>query len=196
MNFYELQEYFKSNELGNVKKENDSYVRVMSSNVLTSADGKQQEPDALPFEKRLDILCAMYLAYKPDFLGLQEVDLLMEPEILERLDSVYAMVPAKMGDYVYHRVDHQQNFTPLFYNKHKFELVDSRFHFFNVKGLWDYQWALYASKKRPGKKYIHMNLHFYYQADERQLPGIEDTHYELMHLRRMYLRCSSAMRGR
>lgn len=186
MNFYELQEYFKSNELGNVKKENDSLVRVMSSNVLTSADGKQQAPDALPFEKRLDILCAMYLAYKPDFLGLQEVDLLMEPEILERLDSVYAMVPAKMGDYVYHRVDHQQNFTPLFYNKHKFELVDSRFHFFNVKGMWDYQWALYASKKRPGKKYIHMNLHFYYQADERQLPGIEDTHYELMHLRRMY----------
>ena len=31
-----------------------------------------------------------------------------------------------------------------------------------------------------------MNLHFFYQADERQLPGIEDVHYELMHLRRMY----------
>ena len=75
MNFYELQEYFKSNRLGNVKKENDSYVRVMSSNVLTSGDGKQQDPNALSYEERIDILCAMYLAYKPDFLGLQEVDM-------------------------------------------------------------------------------------------------------------------------
>ena len=186
MNFYELQEYFKSNALGNVKKEDLSYLRVMSSNVLTAGDGKQKEPDALPMEKRIDILCAMYLAYKPDFLGLQEVDIEMEPEILERLDSAYAMVPAKMGDYVYHRVDYQQNYTPLFYNKHKYELVDTRFHFFDVMGMWGYQWALYKSKKKPGKKYIHMNLHFFYQADERQLPGIEDVHYELMHLRRMY----------
>ena len=186
MNFYELQEYFKSNALGNVKKEDESYLRVMSSNVLTAGDGKQKEPDALPMEKRIDILCAMYLAYKPDFLGLQEVDIEMEPEILERLDSAYAMVPAKMGDYVYHRVDYQQNYTPLFYNKHKYELVDTRFHFFNVMGMWGYQWALYKSKKKPGKKYIHMNLHFFYQADERQLPGVEDVHYELMHLRRMY----------
>ncbi len=186
MNFYELQEYFKSNVLGNVKKEDASYLRVMSSNALASGDGKQQAPDALPMEQRMDILCAMYLAYKPDFLGIQEVDILMEPEILERLDAVYAMVPAKMGDYVYHRVDYQQNFTPLFYNKHKYELVDTRFHFFNVMGMWGYQWALYKSKKKPGKKYIHMNLHFFYQADERQLPGVEDVHYELMHLRRMY----------
>lgn len=186
MNFYELQEYFKSNALGNVKKEDESYLRVMSSNALASGDGKQQAPDALPMEKRIDILCAMYLAYKPDFLGLQEVDIEMEPEILERLDSAYAMVPAKMGDYVYHRVDYQQNYTPLFYNKHKYELVDTRFHFFNVMGMWGYQWALYKSKKKPGKKYIHMNLHFFYQADERQLPGVEDVHYELMHLRRMY----------
>ncbi|MBQ2999801.1 MAG: hypothetical protein IJD64_05005, partial [Clostridia bacterium] len=186
MNFYELQEYFKSNALGNVKKEDESYLRVMSSNALASGDGKQQAPDALPMEKRMDILCAMYLAYKPDFLGIQEVDILMEPEILERLDAAYAMVPAKMGDYVYHRVDYQQNYTPLFYNKHKYELVDTRFHFFNVMGMWGYQWALYKSKKKPGKKYIHMNLHFFYQADERQLPGVEDVHYELMHLRRMY----------
>ncbi len=186
MNFYELQEYFKGDALGNVKKEDESYLRVMSSNALASGDGKQQAPDALPMEKRMDILCAMYLAYKPDFLGIQEVDILMEPEIQERLDAAYAMVPAKMGDYVYHRVDYQQNYTPLFYNKHKYELVDTRFHFFNVMGMWGYQWALYKSKKKPGKKYIHMNLHFYYQADERQLPGVEDVHYELMHLRRMY----------
>lgn len=186
MNFYELQEHFKSDAVGNVKKENDSYVRVMSSNALTSGDSKQQAPDALPMEKRMDILCAMYLAYKPDFLGIQEVDILMEPEILERLDATYAMVPAKMGDYVYHRVDYQQNYTPIFYNKHKFDLIDSRFHFFDVMGMWGYQWALYRSKKRPGKRYIHMNLHFFYQADERQLPGIEDVHYELIHLRRMY----------
>jgi len=186
MNFYELQEYFKGDALGNVKKEDESYLRVMSSNALASGDGKQQAPDALPMEQRMDILCAMYLAYKPDFLGIQEVDILMEPEILERLDAAYAMVPAKMGDYVYHRVDYQQNYTPLFYNKHKYELVDTRFHFFNVMGMWGYQWALYKSKKKPGKKYIHMNLHFFYQADERQLPGVEDVHYELMHLRRMY----------
>ena len=63
MNFYELQEYFKSNELGNVKKENDSYVRVMSSNVLTSADGKQQASDALPYEKRIDYRRGRIYAY-------------------------------------------------------------------------------------------------------------------------------------
>ncbi|MBO5938628.1 MAG: hypothetical protein J6Q82_03920 [Clostridia bacterium] len=186
MNFYELQEYFKSDKLGNVKKENPSYIRVMSSNVLTDADTKSSDPNSISPEERMDILCAMYLAYKPDFLGLQEVSYNLEPEILERLDSLYAIVPAKMGDYVYHRVDYQQNNTPLLYNKHLYELVDTRFHFFNVMGMWGYQWALYKSKKKPGKKYIHMNLHFYYQADERQLPGIEDTHYELVHLRRMY----------
>lgn len=186
MNFGELREHFKKDSLGNVKLQNPSYLRIMSSNVLCAFDGKQNEPDALSYAERMDILCATYLEYKPDFLGVQEVDILLEPELLERLDSVYAMVPAKLGDWVYHRVDYQQNYTPLFYNKHKYDLLESRFHFFDVRGMWGYQWALYASKKRPGKKYIHMNLHFYYQGDERQLPGIMDTHYELIHLRRMY----------
>jgi len=186
MNFYELIEHFKANGMGDVKKADDSYVRVMSSNVLHTSDRRSLDPEAIPYEERMDILCALYLAYQPDFLGVQEVSNLTEPEILQRLDSVYAMPKANMGDYIYHRIDYQQNATPIFYNKHKFELIDTRFHLFNVKGMWSYQWALYASKKRPGKKYIHMNLHFYPEADERQLPGVEDAHYELIHLRRMY----------
>lgn len=186
MNFYELIEHFKKNGMGDVKKADDSYIRVMSSNLLHTSDRRSLDPEAIPYEDRMEILCAFYLAYEPDFLGVQEVSNLTEPELLKRLDSVYAMPKANMGDYIYHRVDYQQNSTPIFYNKHKFELIDTRFHLFNVKGMWSYQWALYADKKRPGKKYIHMNLHFYPEADERQLPGVEDAHYELIHLRRMY----------
>lgn len=186
MNFYELQDHFKKNGMGDVKKADPRYLRIMSSNTLHPADRRAIDPEAIPSEERMEILSACYLAYEPDFLGVQEVDVTTEPVLCKCLDSVYSIVEPKMGDYVYHRTIFQQNATPIFYHKHKYELIDSRFHLLNVKGMWSYQWALYRSKKVPGRKYIHMNLHFYPEADERQLPGVEDAHYELIHLRRMY----------
>ena len=65
-------------------------------------------------------------------------------------------------------------------------MLESRFHPSANGGLWGYHWALYRSKDNPAQRYIHMNLHFFYNNNEDQLPEIRETHHELVHLRRMY----------
>ena len=74
----------------------------------------------------------------------------------------------------------------MLYNKHKYEVLETRFHPFAVGGVWGYHWALYRSKDNPSQRFIHMNLHFFYNSNHEQLPGVDETHRELVHLRRMY----------
>ena len=95
MNFYELQDHFKKNGMGDVKKADPRYLRIMSSNTLHPADRRAIDPEAIPSEERMEILSACYLAYEPDFLGVQEVDVTTEPVLCKCLDSVYSIVEPK-----------------------------------------------------------------------------------------------------
>lgn len=171
-----------------VKKADESYVRVMTSNVLFS-HAENSANFELSFQERTDILAGMYLYYQPDFIGLQEVTDEMQKAFEERFSDVYAFVYSptgeklKRGEWVAHR-----NYTPLVYNKTKFDLIAHRFHVFHEQSCWSYQWAMYADKQDPDKQYIHMNLHYFYNCNEEQLPGIREVHEELVHLRRHFPR--------
>ena len=166
-------------------------IRVMTSNALHTGDGKsRKERDAgNVFQKRMDTLAAVYLSFMPDFLGVQELSYTMMPELMARIGSVYAISETQMGDvetYEYHGYFHQPNHFPVLYNKYKYDVLESRFHRSAKGGIWGYHWALYRSKDDPSHRFIHMNLHFFYNNNEEQLPEIDETHRELVHLRRMY----------
>jgi len=169
----------------NIEKADESYIRIMTSNVLHS------RADELPkktWEERIDILSAVYLTFLPDFLGLQEVSYQQTEPFLRHLAEVYAIPDTPLGDCPtapYHGVDYIQNHTPILYNKHKYEVLDSRFHFFENDGLHGYQWALYRSKANPAQKIIHMNMHPHSNSN-LNMPGFEEVHEELKHLRCHY----------
>ena len=167
-----------------VKKADDSYIRVMTSNILCPRGAYETG-----YLERADILTGMYLYYQPDFLGLQEMIPEMRAAFEDRFSDVYAFVDTPTGEKLKADGWHvYNNYTPLVYNKHLFEVVESRYHAFVEKSAFSYHWAMYKDRRDPSKRYIHMNLHYYYQCDERQLPGFLDVHNELVHLRRHYPR--------
>ena len=169
----------------NIEKADERFIRVMTSNVLHS------RADELPkktWEERVSIMSAVYLTFLPDFLGLQEVSYQQTEPFLRALSEVYATPDTPLGDavnYPYHGVDYIQNHTPILYNKHKYEVLDSRYHFFPNDGLHGYQWALYRVKENPSQKIIHMNMHPHSNSNIN-MPGFEEVHEELRHLRQHY----------
>ncbi len=177
----------------NVKKADESYIRVMSSNVLHTHDGYSRQLanlQQIPYHERAEYLAKLYLAFEPDFLGLQEVSYEMEPILFDLLKDVYDTPHSALGDavnYAYHGTAHTQNHTPILYNKHKYDVIDSRFHNFEAGGLWSYEWAVYALKSDPTQTIAHMNLH-YPSSSAKQYFGaaVDDVHEELVSLRRMY----------
>jgi len=173
-----------------VKKAKESYVRVMTSNVLLTIEPKSRNFE-WNYETRADILAGMYLYYQPDSIGLQEVGRDMELALRERLSDVYAFADTPLGDHVnwcYHGIPLIQNFTPVIYNKLRYEAIDGRYHLFNggTGQVWSYHWLMLRSLQAPEKKYIHMNLHYSCGRVDEQRPGVEDVHNELLHLRRLY----------
>ncbi len=184
-----IQEWMqKLNDYGheNVKKADESYIRVMTSNILHSRAGDIAKKT---WEERVDILSAVYLTFLPDFLGLQEVGYQQYEPFLRRISEVYATPKTPIGEYPnfrYHEADYLQNHVPIFYNKQKYRVLESRYHLFEERGLWGYQWALYQFREQPAQKLIHMNLHFFSGLPAQRKRGVLDTHRELVHLRRHY----------
>lgn len=167
-----------------VKKADESYVRVMTCNVLFSNATKPCELDYLG---RTDILAGMCAYYQPDFVGFQEVTPEMKAAFVERFSDIYSFVESpvgerfKRGKWIPH-----VNYTPLAYNKHRYELLNHRYNVFPIPECWSYQWALYADKQNPARRYLHMNLHYYPIPGAEQLPGVCEVHRELTYLRRQY----------
>ena len=167
-----------------VKKADDSYVRVMTCNVM---DHKGPEPDGIGYHGRTDIMAGMCAYYLPDVIGFQEMALYLKEEFVEKFSDIYSFVESPTGERFkrgiwipYH------NYAPIAYNKHRLDLLEHRYHAFVIPSAWSYQWALYADKKDPTKRFIHMNLYYIHRCGVEQVPGIRDVHAELTHLRRQY----------
>ncbi|MBR3895323.1 MAG: endonuclease/exonuclease/phosphatase family protein [Clostridia bacterium] len=179
-------QYLKQSGHDHVVKADASDIRVMTSNVLFSTAQNSQDFE-LPYEERADILAAQYLYFQPDFLGLQEVTRQMKETLAERLSEVYAFVETPTRDLPpTEGAKYYDNCTPLLYRKDRYEVLQSRYHLFGRSDFFSYHWAMYADKQDLAKRYIHMNLHFYPVAGEKQLQGGIDAHAELVHLRRHY----------
>ena len=167
-----------------VKKADESYVRVMTCNVM---DHKGPEPDGIGYRGRTDIIAGMCAYYLPDFIGFQEMALYLKEAFVGRFSDIYAFVESPTGErFKRGKWIPYQNYAPIAYNKHRFELLEHRYHAFVIPAAWSYQWALYADKSDLSKRYIHMNLYFFQRCGVEQIPGIRDVHAELVHLRRQY----------
>ncbi|MBO5938632.1 MAG: hypothetical protein J6Q82_03940 [Clostridia bacterium] len=171
----------------NVKKADESYIRVMSSNVLN--DGYVSGEFDWTHEDRSNMLSACCLTFLPDFIGFQEMGVAQIKRYREKLADVYAEPNAFLGRYQNiptadgQRIAHC--FIPIFYNKHKYDLITSHYRLFFVKGLWGIYWALYQSKENPEQKIIHANMHP--SADGARIPPcLMEARRELIHLRRHY----------
>ena len=186
MEIKKLCSFFEATQK-NVKREDESLIRVMSSNVLN--DGYVYTEYDWTHEDRADILSSCYLTFLPDFIGMQEVSDTQIKWFREKLSDVYAEPNTPIGRYQNNpisdtcRITH--NFIPIFYNKQKYELITSHYRLFFVKGLWGIHWALYRSKENPEQKIIHANMHP--SADGPRIPPcLMEARRELIHLRRHF----------
>jgi endonuclease/exonuclease/phosphatase family metal-dependent hydrolase len=149
-------------------------IRIMSSNILAV----QSDSDTvIPKKIRATSMCAHYLTYQPDLLGLQEVQVDVKELMVSLISDVYTMVNADTAG--------GKNYTPIFYKSETFELLDSKFFSFFERGCWHYIWALYR-RRSDGKRIIHMNLHYHYSATEARLPEAKIVNAELKRLCEVY----------
>ena len=160
-------------------KKDGSLVRVMSSNVLNANDPTSKS-FKIDYTERIKILSEYYLAFEPDFIGLQEVSSKMTDVFVENLEKKYAFAEAVP--------DGHHNFTPLFYLKDKYDLLKTKHVNFmeHKEGCWSYQMALYGFKSEPDKKIIHINLHYHFLSSETRLPNAMLVNREIRELRKDY----------
>ena len=170
------------------QKADPTLLRVMTANVLFS-NAEKSVAYELDYRDRAHILSSAFLYFRPDVIGLQEVTPDMKAVLTEFFGDTYAFVETPTGEKL--KADGWQsyrNYTPLVYDRSRFEVLDSRFHAFEHRSCWSYHWAMYASLTEPTQRFIHMNLHYYYEMNDKQLDGVEDVHRELVHLRRHFPR--------
>jgi endonuclease/exonuclease/phosphatase family metal-dependent hydrolase len=158
----------------NAIKPEENLIRIMSSNVLAvQSDAETLIPQAT----RALSMCAHYLTYQPDFLGLQEVQAHLRCFFADTLAPLYTEAPVDTNG--------KKNYTPIFYRADKFTLIDSKFFPFFERGLWHYEWALYE-RKSDARRLIHMNLHYHYSATEARLPEAQLVNEEIKRLESLY----------
>jgi len=153
-----------SYDMSEVEKAEDSYVRVMSSNIYNSLD-TSFDYLGMPYQARAELLAECYLLYKPDFIGWQEADKAMRDEVYKYIAHEYQMVEFDMSG---------NNWCPIFYRKDLYKLETSDYYQFSqfdansnvvLDSMHYCEWALYSSKSNPEEQFIHMNIH--YNVSER-----------------------------
>lgn len=174
-----VKKYLKEKVTRDVLKDSPTDLRIMTSNVLFG--GMSDLPKGLTDEDRAIILTEYYKHYKPDFLGLQE----MEPKI-------NALVTEGLRDeYLIPDTDYQGAciFTPVLYRVDKWTPLETGFHRFPRHWCWQYHWGLYESKSDPDVRVIHANFHYHPSAlpyVDSRCHAVVELNGELLRLREKY----------
>lgn len=148
-------------------KAQESLVRVMSTNISAAGDRDAQrsleQVYGLTWADRVDIQAAAILDYRPDFVGLQEiqrgtvngVDADMHAQLMKRLGEEYTEVD--MDAFVPLR---EKQWTPILYRHAQWELVEmggaTQEQVINSMHRW--VWALYRHRETD-RLFLHVNLH-------------------------------------
>jgi len=134
-------------DMTEVEKAEDSYIRVMSSNIYTSKDTAFNH--MIPYQARAELLAECYLLYKPDFIGWQEADQAMRNEVYKYIAHEYQIVDFEMS---------ADNWCPIFYRKDLYNLETADYYIMNAMHYCE--WAIYSSKLNPEQQFIHVNIHY------------------------------------
>lgn len=165
----------KVSETYGLHKEDESYLRIMSSNVLFYVSDHRDDYFSSAGRQYVNADC--YLTYLPDIIGLQEVCDKNRPILERELASAYAVVESEKSAYEY---------TPIFYLKDKYFVKESKFELFDVGGCWSYTWALFGKTDDPDNEFIVVNLHYSPFSTETRMPGVLEMNEELKRLQGLY----------
>lgn len=180
----EVKAYFEETERRNVRKKNESDVRVMSSNVLFSYAEKSVNYDFV-WQKRAMVLSGCYLHFRPDFLGLQEADPCMTVAIEQQISSVYAKADPVIPDLKNFYSCYTWNYTPIFYDRAKWRLLFCKWIPID-EACWSLTWGYYQSLNDPSRRVIHVNFHPTPWVGERLAKNMREINAELRRLRLSY----------
>ena len=134
-------------------------LTIMSSNVWGNC------PADRPIADRDDKMAKVYARYLPDVIGLQECSDKLRKEQVNLFDlirDVYEEVPVTPTN------EERNNFTPIVYRRDRLTLENCGWHCFsglNDHGSKSITWALFCDKESE-KRFIHMNMHYFWTQDE------------------------------
>lgn len=130
----------------------DGDIRIMYHNIWSIGDALNRD----------DMEAALFLAYMPDALGMQEVNAKMRnSDLFKLLAKEYTEVPAKATN------QSGVNYVPIVYRAERLELIDYGWHLYNDKAgdqSKSVTWAIFKDKK-TGKQFGMANTHFYWTSD-------------------------------
>ena len=181
----------QSYEAPYLQKEDDGYVRVMTSNIVCGADsGAKQNYDinGMTCDLRVEIQGLMIMEYLPDFVGLQEmqestlygVTALMRTELLEATEEEYAFVQ-------YSNIPSAEYWNPILYRKTVWQVEEQEASAPFDTGMHRWQWALFSKINRPDEQCIVMNLHYPTSTNyDKQLLAAEIVNAQIKHLQEEY----------
>ncbi|MBQ3000103.1 MAG: hypothetical protein IJD64_06560 [Clostridia bacterium] len=185
-----------------VTKNDDSYVRVMTSNIICAgdADGRKEfdEKRGITWQHRVQLQGSMMMAYLPDFIGLQEmqegytyVDALMHTELKKMISSEYTFVE-------YEGMAQNTYWNPIVYRHNVWKLEEKGtmypMNFNDTMHRW--QWALFSRIDDPTQKVIILNLHYPISKDaDAQLAAAQAVNEVIRELQDTYYTASLFVTG-
>lgn len=185
-----------------VTKSDDSYVRVMTSNIICAGDADGRETFdkgmGITWQQRVQIQGSMMMAYLPDFIGLQEmqegytyVDALMHTELKKMISSEYTFVE-------YEGMAQNTYWNPIVYRHTVWKLEEKGTmypgNFDDTMHRW--QWAMFSKIDDPSQRVIILNLHYPTSKHaELQLAAAEKVSAKIQELQREYFYASVFVTG-
>lgn len=172
-------------------KQNDSYVRVMTSNIVCAGDqGARDNYDieGITCELRVGIQGVMIMDYLPDFVGMQEMQegtvngvySLMRTELLKTVGSEYSFVE-------YDNVPTADYWNPILYRHTVWQIEEKEASAPFDNGMHRWQWALFSKISNPDEKYIVMNMHYPISKEaEKQLAAANAVNEQIYVLKTQY----------
>lgn len=132
----------------------DGDIRIMYHNIWSIGDALNRD----------DMEAALFLAYMPDALGMQEVNEKMrKSDLFKLLAHEYTEVPAKATN------KSGNNYVPIVYRAERLELIDYGWHLYDDKAgdqSKSVTWAVFRDKA-TGKQFGMANTHFYWTSDDK-----------------------------
>ena len=176
-----------------LKKENDYFVRIMTSNIVCAGDAgavENYDIGGINCELRVGIQGVMIMDYLPDFVGMQEMQegtvnhiySLMRTDLLATVGSEYSFVN-------YPELSTGEYWNPILYRHTVWQIeaqdVMAPENFDN--GMHRWQWALFSRIDNPFQKCIVMNLHYPTgRYPDLQLSAAYTVNEEIKHLQEIY----------
>jgi len=149
-----------------VTKTDESYVRVMTSNIICAGDANGREMFdegmGITWQQRVQLQGSMIMAYLPDFIGLQEMQngdtygvAYMHEELKKIISSEYTFVE-------YEGMAPNTYWNPIVYRHTVWKLEEKGTmypgNFEDTMHRW--QWARFSKLDDPSEQCIILNLHY------------------------------------